>query len=60
MKLGRTPPWPAAPPPTEAEAKVLAEAERLLAAPDRPVRLQLSLSGGRRLVLRLDARGLHG
>lgn len=53
VKLDPQTPWPATPPATAADNAILAEAEQLLAAA-APVRVQLSFSGGRKLLLRLD------
>ena len=53
VKLDPETPWPAAPKATAMDSAILEEAERLVAAA-APVRIQLTFSGGRRVVLRLD------
>lgn len=55
LKLDPRTPWPGAPNPTAADQAILDEAIRL-AERGKPVRLRLSLSGKRRLTLRLDPR----
>ncbi len=53
VKLDPGTPWPAAPRPSPTDQKILHEAIRL-AEKGGPVRLRLTLSGQRRLTLRLD------
>ena len=48
-------PWPGEPRPAAVDQTILDEAARLLEA-DRPVRIQLSFNGGRKVVLSLDPR----
>jgi len=52
-KLEPAAPWPAAPPPTQVDAAILAEATRL-AQRGKPLRLRLTFSGQRQVTLRLD------
>jgi cyclophilin family peptidyl-prolyl cis-trans isomerase len=53
VKLAPATPWPGAPKPTKADEALLKEATRL-AERGKPVRLRLSFSGQRSVVLRLD------
>ncbi|MBI4911560.1 MAG: peptidylprolyl isomerase [Acidobacteria bacterium] len=46
--------WPSAPPPSERDLAILAEAERLLTR-EQPPRLRLVFNGGRSVVCRLDS-----